>query len=173
MTNVSIRTKRAYAEPSEDDGFRILVDRLWPRGVSKERLALGMWAKDVAPSGDLRKWFNHDPERFDGFRSRYMEELDSNPAAEDLAGAISGYGTVTLLFAAKDEERNNAVVLKEWLDSRLRRPCRPPRRIPWRCGPRCRRSARPRSIRRCCPRTMRTGMWPRCSPSPGTAWRSW
>ena len=94
-------------------GYRILVDRLWPRGVKKDNVDL--WMKDIAPSDDLRKWFGHIPERFDEFESRYMAELESNPAAEEL-GDLCCSRDVVLLYAAKDEERNNAVVLKKWLE---------------------------------------------------------
>jgi len=94
-------------------GYRILVDRLWPRGIKKD--SIDLWLKEVAPSEDLRKWFDHIPERFDEFKRRYFEELDNNPATEELIG-ICNRQDVVLLYAAKDKERNNAAVLKEWLE---------------------------------------------------------
>ena len=110
-----ILISRVYGEiPS---GYRMLVDRLWPRGVKKEKVDL--WLKDIAPSNELRKWFNHIPERFDEFRGQYMEELENNPAAKELL-KLCDERDVVLLHSAKDEARNNAVVLKEWLRSRVR-----------------------------------------------------
>ena len=108
-----VRIKRVYDPPSKEDGFRILVDRLWPRGLTKEKAHIGIWLKDVAPSEGLRKWFSHDPERWDEFRRRYEKELSKK---SHLIGKIEEYqrefSTVTLLYAAKDEIHNNAVVLR-------------------------------------------------------------
>ncbi|KQC14424.1 MAG: DUF488 domain-containing protein [Methanothrix sp.] len=114
-----LRVKRAYDPPSEDDGFRILVDRIWPRGMTRERIRIDLWLKEVAPSNELRKWFGHDPGRWDEFKERYYQELAEK---EDIVGLISekiSSGDVTLVFGAKDEKVNNAVALKEYL---LREP---------------------------------------------------
>ncbi len=110
-----IRIKRVYEPPSPEDGHRILVDRLWPRGVSKQAAALSAWIKDVAPSHELRKWFDHDPSRWDEFRRRYVAELDANPpATAELRGLLRA-GPATLVYAAHDASRNNAVVLADYL----------------------------------------------------------
>jgi uncharacterized protein YeaO (DUF488 family) len=111
-------TKRAYEEPSRQDGLRILVDRLWPRGLSKEAAALDLWAKDVAPTPSLRKWFDHRPERFAEFKRRYRDELKGNPALPDVLAQI-GKRKATLLYAAKDPAINHAVVLAEVLSKSL------------------------------------------------------
>jgi uncharacterized protein YeaO (DUF488 family) len=114
-----IRIKRAYDPPRADDGERILVDRLWPRGATKESIRLSSWLKDIGPSTELRKWFGHDPSRWEEFRKRYGRELhrpEQRAMLQDLAER-SRRGVVTLLFAAKDEARNNAVVLKERIDN--------------------------------------------------------
>jgi uncharacterized protein YeaO (DUF488 family) len=112
---MTVRVKRAYDPPSEDDGFRILVDRLWPRGVKREQIQIDLWLKEVAPSDELRRRFGHDPERWDEFKERYHGELAEK---EGLVGLISekiSLGDVTLVFGAKDERFNNAVALKEYL----------------------------------------------------------
>lgn len=114
-TKPGISIRRVYDDPSSDDGYRILVDRIWPRGVSKEDAALGEWIKEVAPTSELRKWFGHDPEKFAEFRQRYRAELDNNSAAEVLRTAMVGKEHVTLLYGAHDREHNQAVVLKEYL----------------------------------------------------------
>ncbi len=115
-----IRIKRIYDEPATEDGRRILVDRLWPRGISKDKARIDEWLKEIAPSDELRKWFGHDPARWEEFRERYRQELGEK--AEPVAGLrkLAVEGTVTLLFAAKDEEHNNAVVLKEMLKGEQR-----------------------------------------------------
>ncbi len=114
MTHVQI--KRAYEPASSKDGTRLLVDRLWPRGVKKEALAIAGWFKDVAPSKELRKWFGHDPERWMEFRRRYRAELKANAAAlKPLHEAMKKDGLITLVYSAHDEEHNQAVVLREWL----------------------------------------------------------
>ena len=113
--------KRVYEAASPDDGERILVDRLWPRGLSKEKAAIDIWEKDVAPSAALRKWFGHDPDKFDDFRNKYRKELEDNQAIKRLEDMIHYLGKdkkVTLLFGAKDENHNQAAVLKEYLDSK-------------------------------------------------------
>ena len=110
-----IQIKRVYETPDASDGFRVLVDRLWPRGVAKERAALDLWMKDIAPSTELRRWFGHDPERWTEFQTRYRAELKEHET--DLAELRSRArkGTVTLLFGARDTEHNEAVVLKNVL----------------------------------------------------------
>lgn len=113
MTEIAI--KRVREEPRDDDGQRILVDRLWPRGVSKEDAHLDQRAPDVAPSNDLRKWFHHDPDNWDEFVNRYRAELDENPDAAEFAEQIKQHKKVTLLIDAKDSEHNHALVLREWL----------------------------------------------------------
>ena len=107
--------KRIYDPPADDDGFRVLVDRLWPRGMPKEGAAVDLWLKDVAPSTELRKEFNHRPERFAEFSERYRAELDSNPAVETLLALAAGHPRVTLLYAARDTDANNARVLLDYL----------------------------------------------------------
>ncbi|MBM6982049.1 MAG: DUF488 domain-containing protein [Bifidobacterium thermophilum] len=115
-TSCDVRIRRVYEEPSADDGLRVLVDRLWPRGRSKQSAHVDVWIKDIAPSKELRTWFGHIPERFDEFASRYREELDANPEAVcRLRELIAGHPRVTLLYGAKDNERNNAVVLRDYL----------------------------------------------------------
>lgn len=112
-----ISIKRAYDPPSASDGTRVLVDGLWPRGISKEKLKLDMWLKDVAPSAALRKWFSHDTERWAEFQRRYIDELKNNAAAwKPIADAAHGH--VTLVFGSKDVEHNNAVVLQRFLETR-------------------------------------------------------
>jgi uncharacterized protein YeaO (DUF488 family) len=112
-----IQIKRAYAAPAAGDGRRVLVDRLWPRGVSKADARLDDWMKDVAPSDALRRWFGHKPERWDEFRRRYRKELDGNPAVETLR-QLAAEGPLTLVYGAKDEIHNDAVVLAERLAER-------------------------------------------------------
>jgi len=108
--------KRIYEDPSDDDGCRVLVDRLWPRGVSKERAQLELWLKDVAPSPPLRKEFGHMQERFADFRAAYEAELEGNPAVQTLRDLAAEHGKVTLLFGARDPETNHARVLQEFLE---------------------------------------------------------
>jgi uncharacterized protein YeaO (DUF488 family) len=109
-----IRIKRIYDPPAADDGRRILVDRLWPRGLTREAAQIDDWLKELAPSDELRRWFGHDPVRWEEFRSRYRAELAGQPLLNELK-ATAGTGTVTLLFAAQDRDHNNAVVLQELL----------------------------------------------------------
>lgn len=110
--------KSAYVEPSQSDGLRVLVDRLWPRGLSKARLKLDLWEKELAPSSELRTWYQHDPEKWDEFRRRYLAELARRE--EQVAAFLGrlGDGRVTLVFAARDRQRNNAVVLREYLETK-------------------------------------------------------
>ena len=111
-----VKTKRAYDPPSRDDGRRILVDRLWPRGVRKEDAGIDEWMKDIAPSNELRKWFAHDPAKWPEFKKRYFSELKKKPELLERLRDEAGKGTVTLLFAAKDAEHNNAIVLRELIE---------------------------------------------------------
>ena len=113
---MTIKLKRAYEKPSPDDGLRILVERLWPRGLTKEKAKIGLWLKDVAPSPELRKWFGHDPARWNGFQERYRAELEQKPDLIDLLRQKAKEGPVTFVFAARDEDRNSAVVLKQFLE---------------------------------------------------------
>ena len=113
-----VKIKRVYDAPDGDDGTRILVDRLWPRGLTKERACVDVWLKDIAPSTELRKWFGHDPAKWEQFRVRYHRELEANVHLVSLLKEKLKGGTVTLLFAAKDAEHNEAVVLQEWLNRR-------------------------------------------------------
>ena len=115
-----IAIKRVYAEPGADDGYRILVDRLWPRGLRKEAAHLDLWLKDIAPSPALRTWFGHDPARFAEFRERYVAELKANTDAVAEIERILAQIPVTLVYAAHDEAHNHAVVLKDFLESRRR-----------------------------------------------------
>ncbi|MBS0516456.1 MAG: DUF488 domain-containing protein [Proteobacteria bacterium] len=114
----AIAIKRAYAAPDEDDGYRILVDRLWPRGLGKDAAHVDLWLKEIAPSPALRVWFGHDPARFAEFRRRYDAELKSNTAAVAQMDRILAQTPVTLVYAAKDETHNHAIVLKNFLESR-------------------------------------------------------
>ncbi|AVA26634.1 DUF488 family protein [Rhizobium sp. NXC24] len=113
MAHSLLKLKRVYDEPSNEDGRRVLVDRLWPRGLSKKDAELSDWIKEVAPSPELRKWFDHRPERFMDLRERYRQELASNPAVQALLHFEDG--PVTLLYGAKDPVHNHAVVLLEFL----------------------------------------------------------
>jgi uncharacterized protein YeaO (DUF488 family) len=110
-----LRIKRVYENSEPSDGRRILVDRLWPRGVSKQEAAIDFWAKEIAPSNELRRWYQHDPEKWPEFRRRYFAELDSNPEAVAELRASLGQGTVTLVFASRETELNNASALQEFL----------------------------------------------------------
>ncbi|HNT98054.1 MAG TPA: DUF488 family protein [Elusimicrobiales bacterium] len=110
-----IKIKRIYDAPAAADGYRVLADRLWPRGVSKAAARLDLWVKEIAPSDETRKWFCHDEARWEDFRRKYLAELRANPAAAARRSEFAGKKTVTLLYAAKDPLRNNAVVLREFL----------------------------------------------------------
>jgi uncharacterized protein YeaO (DUF488 family) len=147
-----VRIARAYEEPAAGGGYRVLVDRLWPRGVSREALAIDAWTKEVAPSDELRRWFGHDPTRWETFAARYRDELRRQPAAalvDDLV-ARARRGTVTLVYGAKDELHNQAVVLRDVIAERLGRaaeaarhpsvPSAAPSRAPARVAPRLTRS---------------------------------
>ena len=114
---MGVRLKRAYEQATESDGYRVLIDRLWPRGVSRQKAQLDEWARELAPSVELRKWFGHDPARFEEFRARYTAELGAQgEKLEELRERARG-GTVTLIFSARDTEHNDAVVLVDVLRS--------------------------------------------------------
>ena len=115
-----LNVKRVYERAAESDGLRILVDRLWPRGVSKAEAKVHGWMKDIAPSDKLRRWFQHDPDRWDEFRRRYMKELESKEGDVAMLLRHAREGDLTLVYSARDERHNNAVVLKEFLDTRVR-----------------------------------------------------
>ena len=115
----SIQIKRVYEAPVVSDGYRVLVDRVWPRGMTKKRLGADVWLKSVAPSTDLRNWFKHDPAKWKGFKKRYFLELDQNPEGVATLIAAIKKGLVTLLYSAKDTDCNQAVALKEYLSARL------------------------------------------------------
>lgn len=114
-----IKIKRAYKKPSKGDGYRILVDQLWPRGLTKQRVAVDLWMKDIAPSTKLRQWFSHDPTKWNEFRKKYKEELKEKKAMiREIERLEREKKSLTLLFAAKDVEHNNAVVLAELLQKK-------------------------------------------------------
>lgn len=109
----NLKIKRIYDPPEESDGYRVLVDRLWPRGVAKDKAHIDLWLKDIAPSNELRKWFAHDPAKWNGFKQRYLEELKANDTAVEVLKSHLAKGDVTLLYAARDREHNEAVVLRD------------------------------------------------------------
>jgi uncharacterized protein YeaO (DUF488 family) len=109
----NVKLKRAYEAPATDDGTRILVDRLWPRGVSKEHASIDQWMKDIAPSTQLRKWFGHDPARWDEFRRRYAKEVQQNADLLGQLRSLARQGPITLVYSARDEKHNDAVELRE------------------------------------------------------------
>jgi uncharacterized protein YeaO (DUF488 family) len=113
---MTIKLKRVYEKPAKADGTRILVDRLWPRGLTKEKAAVELWLKEVAPSTELRKWFGHDPKKWKEFRSRYRTELKKHRGELEQIREQTNKGTVTLLYGARDQEHNEAIVLKQLLD---------------------------------------------------------
>lgn len=113
-----VRIKRVYDEPSEEDGFRILIDGLWPRGLTREKANVEVWLRKIAPSADLRTWFGHDPSRWSGFKLRYFEELDQNTEAMAELRSYTDVQDVTLVYAARDRDYNNAVCLAEYLTTR-------------------------------------------------------
>ena len=116
-----IHVKRIYDAPAAEDGWRVLVDRLWPRGLSKERASVDYWAKDSAPSTELREWFAHDAAKWVAFKARYRQELEQSGAWQTLRGEVAAHDVVTLLFAARDVEHNNAMALREFLQERASR----------------------------------------------------
>lgn len=114
---MDIKLKRVYEAPEREDGFRVLVDRLWPRGVSKSSAQIELWLKEIAPSNELRKWYSHDPAKWDEFRKRYFQELDNHPEEVEQLNKCVSLGTVTLVFSSKEQKLNNAVALKEYLEA--------------------------------------------------------
>lgn len=119
-----IALKRAYEPPAAADGKRLLIERLWPRGVKKEKLQLDDWTKDVAPSSGLRRWFGHDPAKWETFQARYFKELDSHAEAWDQILKAADRGRVTLVYSSHDTEHNAAVALKGYLENKLRKRAR-------------------------------------------------
>ena len=114
---MNIQIKRAYDNPSENDGYRILVDRLWPRGISNEKAMIDYWAKALAPSNELRRWYGHDPEKWPEFKFRYFAELDANSgSAKELLDYVKR-GSVTFVYSSKEQHINNAVALKQYIES--------------------------------------------------------
>lgn len=117
----SVLTKRIYDKPSDKDGYRVLVDRLWPRGISKDEARLDDWAKEIAPSNELRKSFDHKPDKMPEFKEKYLYEIEANEVATEFENIIFkelNKHNVTLLYGAKDEEHNNAIVLREWIEKK-------------------------------------------------------
>ncbi|MGO8685371.1 MAG: DUF488 domain-containing protein [Thermoleophilia bacterium] len=114
---MTIRLKRAYEAPSPVDGVRILIERLWPRGLSKEKANVDAWFKEVAPSADLRRWFGHEPAKWEEFRRRYRDELRERPEQVQRLRGLVEAGPVTFVYGSRDQEHNAAMVLKEFLDS--------------------------------------------------------
>jgi uncharacterized protein YeaO (DUF488 family) len=112
--------KRVYEETRNQDGTRVLVDRLWPRGLRKEDAAVDVWMKDIAPSNELRKWFNHEPDKWPAFKKRYFEELQAQSDAVKEMMRLASQGRVTLLYSSKEEKFNNAAVLKEYIEERMK-----------------------------------------------------
>ncbi len=112
---MKVKIKRVYEQPEKDDGYRILIDRLWPRGLTKEKAGIDLWLKDIAPSTELRKWFNHEPSKWEMFKKRYHQELMQNKEQLSLLKEQLKNGVVTIVYGAKDEEHNDAVALKDFL----------------------------------------------------------
>lgn len=119
MKHVRIGVARAYDPPGDDDGARYLVDRVWPRGIRKDALRIEQWLRDVAPSNELRRWFGHDPQRWDDFVERYRAELDANRAAWEPLLEAASQGPITLVYGARDPEHNQAVALRDYLERKL------------------------------------------------------
>ena len=114
---MKIAIKRVYLEPNDEDGTRVLVDRLWPRGLTKQKAKVDLWLKDIAPSTELRKWFSHDPAKWPAFQERYAIELKSKMALLEQLKKLRKEGRVTLLYGAKDELHNEAVILRQWISA--------------------------------------------------------
>lgn len=118
---MKIKIKRVYEAVSEEDGQRILVDRLWPRGISKEKAGIVFWARELAPSTELRQWYAHEPAKWEEFKSRYFKELDANPLGLEKLLEYLGKGLVTFLYSSTETKINNAAALKEYLEARFRK----------------------------------------------------
>ncbi len=116
-----IKLKRVYEEPEPSDGKRVLVERLWPRGLSKDKARVDIWLKDAAPSTDLRKWFDHDPSKWEEFKKRYYAELDANPQVLTPIVELLGSETITFVFASKEEAYNNSAALREYIEIRSKK----------------------------------------------------
>lgn len=116
-----IKLKRIYEPPTAQDGYRILIDRLWPRGVTKEKANVDKWMKDIAPSTELRKWFDHMSENWTAFSTAYATELSNSESVPEILDLIQSHKTVTLLYASRDEEHNHGIVLKRFVNSQLER----------------------------------------------------
>lgn len=114
-----IQIKRVYDDPDSGDGYRVLVDHVWPRGISKDKAKLDEWAKEVAPSDTLRKWFDHDPDKFTEFKKKFTKELDDNTSVDELVKTLKKHKKATLVYAAKDEKHNNAVALRDYLKKKV------------------------------------------------------
>jgi len=114
--DMNIKIKRVYEHPEKDDGMRILVDRLWPRGLTKKKASVDLWLKDIAPSTELRKWFAHDPDKWKRFRGRYQTEIRNNHDLIKVIKRKAREGTITLIYGARDEKHNEALVLKQFLE---------------------------------------------------------
>jgi len=119
--NTMIKIKRIYEAPSAGDGFRILVDRLWPRGLTKEKARVDLWLRDISPSNELRKWYGHDPDKWTEFKKKYLEEIEKKEEEFDLLRKKAREGTVTFLFSSKEEKLNNAAALKEFVESKRKK----------------------------------------------------
>jgi len=113
-----IKIKRIYQTPAAGDGFRILVDRLWPRGLSKEKAKVDLWLKDISPSNELRKWYSHDPAKWAEFKRKYLKEIEGKKLELDLLRQKAKSGIITFLFSSKEEKLNNAAALKEFVESK-------------------------------------------------------
>jgi uncharacterized protein YeaO (DUF488 family) len=118
--NINLDLKRVYDQPKRTDGFRILVDRLWPRGMSKDRAKVDLWLKEISPSNELRKWYGHDPAKWAEFKKRYFQEIQGRREEFDLPREKAGEGTVTFLFSSQEEKLNNAAALKEFVEKQLK-----------------------------------------------------
>jgi len=123
-----IKLKRVYEAAASSDGSRVLVERLWPRGVRKANLRIDTWLKEIGPSNDLRQWFAHDPKKWDVFRERYFAELDSKPTLWKGLVQAARRGPITLIYSSRDPEHNNAVALKDYLQTKMKRAKNPARR---------------------------------------------
>lgn len=122
MIIIQIKLERIYDKPADTDGYRILVDRLWPRGMSKVNAKLDQWSKQIGPSTELRKWFNHDPEKFSEFKKRYIDELNNGADTKDFLELVKTQltkGNVIFLYGAKDRQNNQAVVLKDYVEKNM------------------------------------------------------